>query len=448
MRGMVVALVVAVVVWAWPGDAAAQGERGVISGDNAVALEAVTRLESTLQEVYTVAFSPDGALIAAGGYAECDPAAERITCPGRVAVWTTADGALAVELDDPGGPVISLSFSPDNIRLAALGTDGQIHVWNMPGGQMVTTLINEQGAGDVTFNLDATLLASTGDRGLVRLWNLSSGEESTPLEAGYSTKISLAFSPIEPVLALGTYQQVALWNVVGMSENGGVVNVPSANLRSGPGTGYAVLGVAYSGDTVIILGTNDAGDWYNVETADGQAAWIAAFLVDTGFEAGRMPREVATLALPAQGTAMATDLAFSADGTRLAAAFTVVDGTGGGLGVWRLVPPPTPEGVTPTPSPTPAADSGQTGPELIGSLLSPDEITGLDFNLDASLVAFASRPAGDVDGGSLHLWDAVDETERARFGGPFSDVDFSPDGTWLAAGRRDGVVDLWAASGP
>lgn len=48
-----------------------------------------------------------------------------------------------------------------------------------------------------------------------------------------------------------------------------------ANLRSGPGTDYEIVGSADAGTELIILGSNDAGDWYQI--AEGR--WIAAFLV-------------------------------------------------------------------------------------------------------------------------------------------------------------------------
>ncbi len=48
-----------------------------------------------------------------------------------------------------------------------------------------------------------------------------------------------------------------------------------ANLRSGPGTNFAIAGGARQGDQLVVVGTNAAGDWY--ELADGK--WIAAFLV-------------------------------------------------------------------------------------------------------------------------------------------------------------------------
>jgi hypothetical protein len=51
-----------------------------------------------------------------------------------------------------------------------------------------------------------------------------------------------------------------------------------ANLRAGPGTTFAVVGSARAGSSVVVSGTNPAGDWYQLD--DGK--WIAAFLVRSG----------------------------------------------------------------------------------------------------------------------------------------------------------------------
>lgn len=59
------------------------------------------------------------------------------------------------------------------------------------------------------------------------------------------------------------------------SPTDGVVS-RNANLRSGPGTTYAVVGSATQGQTVTITNQSEAGDWYELSTGE----WIAAFLVD------------------------------------------------------------------------------------------------------------------------------------------------------------------------
>jgi hypothetical protein len=57
---------------------------------------------------------------------------------------------------------------------------------------------------------------------------------------------------------------------------GGPVANDNANLRSGPGTSFAIQGQAAAGAVVELAGRNQAGDWYQLKNG----LWIAAFLVD------------------------------------------------------------------------------------------------------------------------------------------------------------------------
>ena len=50
----------------------------------------------------------------------------------------------------------------------------------------------------------------------------------------------------------------------------------NANLRGGPGTGYAVVGATQAGDVLAITARDNSGDWLQLASGD----WIAAFLVD------------------------------------------------------------------------------------------------------------------------------------------------------------------------
>lgn len=52
------------------------------------------------------------------------------------------------------------------------------------------------------------------------------------------------------------------------------------NLRSGPGTGYAVVGQARQGDTLVSLGQE--GEWCKVQTASGLVCYVASSLVQSG----------------------------------------------------------------------------------------------------------------------------------------------------------------------
>ncbi|MDE0633105.1 MAG: SH3 domain-containing protein [Caldilineaceae bacterium] len=66
------------------------------------------------------------------------------------------------------------------------------------------------------------------------------------------------------------------------------VIVAGANLRAGPGTGYAVVGVLYQDDTAAVLGRNQAGDWLQLQSPDGPA-WIFAPLVETTVAIADLP---------------------------------------------------------------------------------------------------------------------------------------------------------------
>ena len=74
---------------------------------------------------------------------------------------------------------------------------------------------------------------------------------NTPIPANRPTPVPAPTQPPQPLARLTT----------GM------------NLRSGPGTGYAIVGAANAGDTFLITGRNRAGDWWRIRTAIGPA-WV------------------------------------------------------------------------------------------------------------------------------------------------------------------------------
>lgn len=60
-----------------------------------------------------------------------------------------------------------------------------------------------------------------------------------------------------------------------------VITNAQANVRTGPGTNYALAGALDRGAELDIVGKNPAGDWWQLCCVNGQKVWIAAFLVDT-----------------------------------------------------------------------------------------------------------------------------------------------------------------------
>ena len=119
-----------------------------------------------------LAFTPDGALLAAGD--------DR----GQIVVRSLATGQTIAELGERPIRVMSLKFAPDYLRdsqgqrgwlLAAGGTSGSLIVWDVARKQ-VRSFCRDPGqeTNDLAFSSDSSLLASAG-RSYLWLWNVATG---------------------------------------------------------------------------------------------------------------------------------------------------------------------------------------------------------------------------------------------------------------------------------
>ena len=90
--------------------------------------------------------------------------------------------------------------------------------------------------------------------------------ESTPI----SSKTEKPTPTITATLLATTITKATI------TDSEGTIN-RSSNIRSGPGTSYAIVGAGKLGQKVTIIGTNGDSSWYKI----GEDRWIAAFLVDT-----------------------------------------------------------------------------------------------------------------------------------------------------------------------
>jgi WD40 repeat protein len=118
------------------------------------------------QWVRALAFAPDGLRLATTGGDD-----------GTVVVWAVGRG-LARELgDEPVPTVCCLAFSPDGATLAAGHRDATIVLWEVATGAKRAALRGHSGPVEcLAFSPDGTTLASgSGDRS-IRLWDLASGQ--------------------------------------------------------------------------------------------------------------------------------------------------------------------------------------------------------------------------------------------------------------------------------
>lgn len=133
--------------------------------------ETVLRIMPDGHWVHSVAFSPDGTMLAAGsGFLAGNK-------PGRLLLWHCTDWEVAASVDEPGGPVLCVSFSPDGKALASCGEGGVLAVRDVPAFEN-RRAIERKHAGtnhSVRFSPDGRYLAAGGSEGATELWDLRPG---------------------------------------------------------------------------------------------------------------------------------------------------------------------------------------------------------------------------------------------------------------------------------
>ena len=155
--------------------------------------------------VYAVAFSPDGRLLAAA------------TDAPNISVWDVASGALVWTLTGHTDSIYTLAFSPDGQLLASGSRDNTIRLWNIaslkPAGAPLVG--HTDSIISLAFSPDGKMLASGSRDVTIRLWDVASGQADGEALKGHSDWVtSLAFSPDGQLLASGSQDDtVRLWDV-------------------------------------------------------------------------------------------------------------------------------------------------------------------------------------------------------------------------------------------
>lgn len=151
--------------------------------------------------VFSVAFSPDGQMLASGSQ-DC-----------TIKLWDLGTRQEIRKLEGHNSWVRSLAFSPDGKILASGSSDRTVKLWDLAAGRNCRTL---SGHSDYVFSLafspDGQILASSSSDTTVKLWLLAAGREICTLTGHSSAVGCVAFSPDGQTLVSGSGDgTVKLW---------------------------------------------------------------------------------------------------------------------------------------------------------------------------------------------------------------------------------------------
>ncbi|KAG8933856.1 hypothetical protein FRC01_006702 [Tulasnella sp. 417] len=157
--------------------------------------------------VQSVAFSPDGKLLASGS-------GDHITRPGygpednTIRLWDAKTGApIGEPLRDHDGWVQSVAFSPDGKLLASGSWDRTIRLWDAKTGAPIGEPLrgHQEWVQSVAFSPDGKLIASGSCDKTIRLWDAKTGAPIGESLRGHDGQVeSVAFSPDGKFLASGS----------------------------------------------------------------------------------------------------------------------------------------------------------------------------------------------------------------------------------------------------
>ncbi len=411
------------------------GKHPVILWDPATGKQ-LCRLDGHKNEVIAVAFSPDGKTVASSGYGK------------SIRLWDVASRKERGRMETPEKGNYALAFSPDGRLLASAGAEREgFRLWDMTKGKEVKQLGRAKvWFRTLVFSGDGTILATGDDDGMLCLRHVRTGTQLRQVRAGGDVT-SLAFLPAGKVLASGG-ERIRLWDVatgkelpdLGPTAKGDcAVSRDGKRLVSWSGHGLRLWDLT-SRKTLLPMDGHRSRVSAVVFSRDGRtvtstAAGEGSNLTVCTWDAqtGRLLSRTADGAKTTNEYPHWADrnLTFSPDRKVLAPSHVSL--YGGRVRLWD-------------------ASSGRKLRELVLPGIKADNstrMTAIAWAPDGKTLAIASGNGMQAGDHLIHLWDVAAGRETRRFKAhdhSVTSLAFSPDGRLLASASWDMTIGLWNPS--